>query len=55
MVMKLYADENAVARCDHSFHEVSVSSGRRGDAGLPCVDAVVELIDELAIEHPPEH
>jgi hypothetical protein len=35
VVMELYRDENAVARCDRSFHEVSVSSGRRGDAGLP--------------------
>jgi hypothetical protein len=53
--MKLYADENAVARCDRSFHEVSVSSGWRGDAGLPWADEVVERIDELAIERLPEH
>jgi hypothetical protein len=53
--MALYADEDAVANSNRSFHEVSVSSGWRGDAGLPWADEVVELIDELAIERLPEH
>jgi hypothetical protein len=37
------------SRRDRSFHEISVSSGWRGDAGLQWAAEVVELIDELAI------
>jgi hypothetical protein len=55
VVMALYADEDAVANSNRSCHDVSVSSGWRGDAGLPWADEVVELIDELAIERLPDH
>jgi hypothetical protein len=55
VVMALYADEDAVANSNRSFHEVSVGAGWQGDKGLPWADEVVELIDEVAIERLPEH
>ena len=55
VVMALYTDEDAVANSNRSFHEISVSSGWRGDTGVPWADEVVELIDQLAIERLPEH
>jgi hypothetical protein len=55
VVMKLYADEDAVARCERSFTR---SRCPLAGTAMPANVLVAEeegLIDELAIEHPPEH
>ena len=54
-VMALYAREEAVANSNQAFYSLSVTTGWSGTSGLPWVDEVVDLLDEIAVERLPAH